>query len=217
LSWSLDEDNHADFYYEGVNVMCITGKAEKINGGNTVDTLYDYRGDNWLVGTSVDADPIVDFDYDILGNLVTKAVTANESTAYTYYQHAVGTLVGELSSQGGPDPVYYAYGLGRVSRTQSGTTAYYHTDAQGSTRVLTEDDGSELQSYKYDAWGNEAAQPEEANDYRYCGQWDYSTDENTVWQGSAWGYRTGLMQLGCRFYDPELGRFIQPDPVLGNP
>ena len=26
-----------------------------------------------------------------------------------------------------------------------------------------------------------------------------------------------MMHLGCRFYDPELGRFIQADPLLGNP
>jgi RHS repeat-associated protein len=29
-------------------------------------------------------------------------------------------------------------------------------------------------------------------------------------------YRTGLMHLGCRYYDAELGRFIQPDPRLGS-
>ncbi len=34
--------------------------------------------------------------------------------------------------------------------------------------------------------------------------------------GRAWGYRTdpsGLVQLGARYYWPELGRFIQQDPI----
>src|SRR5574340_1363501 len=35
--------------------------------------------------------------------------------------------------------------------------------------------------------------------------------------GGAWGYLTsydmGMMQLGARFYWPEMGRFIQQDPI----
>ena len=34
--------------------------------------------------------------------------------------------------------------------------------------------------------------------------------------GGAWGYITdpsGLQQLGARFYWPEIGRFIQQDPI----
>lgn len=39
---------------------------------------------------------------------------------------------------------------------------------------------------------------------------------NLLQLGGAWGYMTGssgLLQLGARFYWPELGRFIQQDPI----
>jgi YD repeat-containing protein len=141
LSWRIDDDNQAQFYYQGgeSNKMCMTGKDETI-GGSSASTSYIYRGDNWLTGTLVHIDPDTDiqtnFGYDILGRPAYSYLSGSGVT--TYPQHAGSTVLGEVSTgEGAPDPVYYAYGLGRVSRTQSGTTAYYHADAQGSTRVLT--------------------------------------------------------------------------------
>ncbi len=42
------------------------------------------------------------------------------------------------------------------------------------------------------------------------------TTPNPCRYGGAWGYITdpsGLLQLGARFYWPELNRFIQQDPI----
>ncbi len=39
------------------------------------------------------------------------------------------------------------------------------------------------------------------NPYRYGGAWGYITDPS------------GLLQLGARFYWPEVGRFVQQDPI----
>ena len=85
---------------------------------------------------------------------------------------------------------------------------YYHFDALGSTRMLTDESGHITDAYHYDAWGNllthdpnSISQP-----YQYVGQIGYYThyqDSNM----------TGLLQLGVRFYDPGLGRFGQRDPI----
>ncbi len=45
---------------------------------------------------------------------------------------------------------------------------------------------------------------------------DTGTTLNYLRYGGAWGYFTepsGLQQLGYRFYWPELGRFVQQDPI----
>ncbi|NIN69495.1 MAG: hypothetical protein GTO63_33385, partial [Anaerolineae bacterium] len=41
-------------------------------------------------------------------------------------------------------------------------------------------------------------------------------DHNIYKYGGAWGYITdpsGMLQLGARFYWPEIGRFISQDPI----
>jgi len=90
---------------------------------------------------------------------------------------------------------------------------YYHFDALGSTKLLTDEDGDVTDSYTYDAWGNllehyaytgTIEQP-----YQFVGQLGYYTQQEET---SGFGF----LQLGVRFYDPEIGRFTQRDPVASH-
>jgi RHS repeat-associated protein len=76
-------------------------------------------------------------------------------------------------------------------------------DAVGTARRVVDDSRAVTDAYSLDAFGVEfaSATGSTPNPYRYGGAWGYITD------GS------GLLQLGARFYWPELGRFIQQDPV----
>jgi len=63
--------------------------------------------------------------------------------------------------------------------------------------------GTATDAYSLDAFG------------RYMGGW--GSTQNPYRFGAAWGYITdtpgsGLLQLGARYYWPELGRFVQQDP-----
>jgi RHS repeat-associated protein len=80
---------------------------------------------------------------------------------------------------------------------------YYFGDHLGSSSVLTDRAGDEVQRYGYGAFGTETYQNntsafEVSN--RYTGQ---TLDEDT-----------GLYYYGARYYDPELGRFIQADTIV---
>ncbi|MDH7482381.1 MAG: RHS repeat-associated core domain-containing protein [Armatimonadota bacterium] len=87
---------------------------------------------------------------------------------------------------------------------------YYHFDALGSTRLLTDSNGNITDEYTSDAWGRlmehtgSTAQP-----YQFVGQLGYYTHVQDA--------NLPLLQLGVRFYDPEVGRFTQVDPVDRSP
>ena len=96
-----------------------------------------------------------------------------------------------------------------VARFEDSSVRYYYFDELGSTRLLTDGSGNVTDRYAYDAYGSllshdrfdgSVNQP-----YQYVGQLGYYTH----WMEPDFE----LLQLGVRFYDPEVGRFTQKDRV----
>ncbi|MBI4846532.1 MAG: hypothetical protein HY810_08735 [Candidatus Omnitrophica bacterium] len=89
---------------------------------------------------------------------------------------------------------------GLVSSTDGTNTVYYHCLHLGNVNQITDQTGSVIQTYDYDAFGNIVLQSGMLSDvYRYKTK-EYSAD-------------TGLIYFGARYYNPLLGRFITPDPL----
>ncbi len=91
-------------------------------------------------------------------------------------------------------------------RGSSGAMSYYQLDGQGSVIGLTDPAGTRVAEYTYDPYGSHhtaarpgGGTPPPANPFRYIGGY---LDANT-----------GLYKLGIRYYNPDLGRFTQPDPT----
>jgi RHS repeat-associated protein len=83
---------------------------------------------------------------------------------------------------------------------------YYHTDHLDSTNVMTDRSGNVVQHYEYATFGQTSYQNNTSAfplSNRYTGQ----TDDD----------ETGLYYYGARYYDPQLGRFIQPDTNVQSP
>jgi RHS repeat-associated protein len=77
-------------------------------------------------------------------------------------------------------------------------------DGVGTTRRLVTSGNTAWDQYSLDAFGaDRGSWTNYHNPYRFGGAWGYITDT----PGS------GLLQLGARFYWPELGRFITQDPL----
>jgi len=92
-----------------------------------------------------------------------------------------------------------------ISRDANSTYEYYHSDGLGSTRQISNDAQSIVQTTTYDAFGNvESSTGSSNNAYKYAGQWGYRSDGDD-----------GLMHVGARYYDPLVGRFLQADTWLG--
>ncbi|QDU34187.1 tRNA(Glu)-specific nuclease WapA precursor [Poriferisphaera corsica] len=80
---------------------------------------------------------------------------------------------------------------------------YYHQDHLGSASLLTDRDGDIVQHYGYGAYGKETYKNNTAA-YNLSNRYtDQVFDEDT-----------GLYYYNSRYYDPELGRFIQPDSIV---
>ncbi|MBI5374834.1 MAG: RHS domain-containing protein [Candidatus Schekmanbacteria bacterium] len=80
---------------------------------------------------------------------------------------------------------------------------YYHNDHLGRPVIMTDEDGSVAWKGNYYPFGKlYQSEGTIKNNFRFPGQWE---DEES-----------GLFYNGARYYDPSTGRYISPDPVLGD-
>jgi len=97
---------------------------------------------------------------------------------------------------------------------------YYYADALGSIRLMTDYYGMVVESYTYDAFGRPRVMYSAGPD----GDWlteDVGTyNESQSWIGNPymftgrrWDADTGLYYYRLRDYGPDLGRFLQADPI----
>ena len=107
--------------------------------------------------------------------------------------------------------------------TKTTTTAkyvdYIHKDHLGSVEGVTDADGASTRALAYDPFGSRrkgdwTAALTDAERLALAGSSDPRTRGHT---GHEHLDRTGLIHRGGRVYDPTLGRFLSPDPLVGNP
>jgi RHS repeat-associated protein len=139
------------------------------------------------------------------GNLV-KSVVNGTTTYYpsTTYQEEISGNTTKVTK-------YYNLGGQKVAmRTSTGgssTLSWLITDHLGSTNVTANADGSLQSEMRYAPFGEmRYTNGVTPSDYRYTGQRNLDAQGNT--------FSLGLMDYNARFYDPLLGRFIQPDTIV---
>ncbi len=193
----------------------VHGDTTAITDGNTLSThlTYDSQARPVQVTTLDHSTP------------VTATLTYNPSGQRASY-HVVEPGKPTLDQQF----TYRAGLLGQVRLTSSSTTAYtdtylytdagapyellrtnasgatnrywYELDGRGNVVALTDINGKVVDRYAYDSWG-ELTSDDSVNEtvpqqLRYAGYW---YDEKLSWY---W--------LSVRYYDPEIERFLAPDP-----
>ena len=173
------------------------------NSGNTIvsgTSTFGYDFENRLKNMN---NGTVTLIYDGDGNRVAKTAIG-VTTRYlvddlnpTGYAQVVEEVVGTAVVRS------YTYGYQRISQNQlissTWTPSFYGYDDLGSARTLTDATGTVIDTYDYDAWGNEVnTTGSSPNAYLYRGE-QYDADLN-------------LYYLRARYYSSVTGRFLTSDP-----
>ena len=89
---------------------------------------------------------------------------------------------------------------------------YFHNDHLGTPWVITNASGSEVQRLNFNAWGRRR----DASDWNNYGNLpDMKFDRGFT--GHEHLEMFGLINMNARLYDPVLGRFLSPDPIVQVP
>ena len=84
-------------------------------------------------------------------------------------------------------------------------------DAQGNIIALIDNSGKVVVQYVYDAWGNHAVLDANGNDLTSS---SHIGNRNPFrYRGYFYDAETGLYYLQTRYYDPEVGRFLNMDDI----
>ena len=158
----------------------------------TNDMLLEYNNFNQLT-TVTKGNEITSYDYYASGMRKSKTVDGFTTTHIWDGQNMAGEIT-EDNFTG------YLRGTRLIARQMGDNTQFYHYNGHGDTSSITDGNGTVLQNYTYDAFGNvENPYDLDTNPFRYCGEY-YDAE-------------TGFIYLRARYYDPSMGRFISEDPI----
>ena len=166
-----------------------------------LELVYDYQGRRsvkrvlrWS-GSAWEINKTIHFVYDAW-TLIEEHITDHLTSTVSTNQYVWGSDLSE-SFQG-------AGGIGGLLAIDSGSAIYYTTyDGSGNLATLMNSaDGTVVATYEYDPFGNtlQSTGPyADTNPFRFSTK--YTDDE------------TGLVYYGYRYYSPDMGRWLNRDPL----
>jgi RHS repeat-associated protein len=152
---------------------------------------------------AADAWGTLNYLYDAGGRRIEKRCDGRTITKYVYDgDHCIAEY-----DAGGTLRRKYLYGPGvdepicMIEATASyAGTYYYHLDGLGSVVALTNSSGNTVEVYEYDVYGRVgASDPNHPNRFMFTGR--------------EFDKETGLYYYRARYYNPQIGRFLQTDPA----
>lgn len=162
-----------------------------------------------MLGVVYKGDDFICYAYDQEGNRTSKM----QNSGYTSYFCIDGKMYGESTTvfdgSGAINYIHYYYDDNDdiYAFSYNGTKYYYQFNLQGDVTGIYDSEGQLVVEYKYDAWGKVlsitgslASSIGQINPIRYR---SYYYDNET-----------GFYYLNSRYYDPEVGRFINADNAV---
>ena len=169
---------------------------------------YQYDSASRLIRFS-DGATVATYEYDHSGRRIAKTVGGIRRE----FVYDGDQLVGESMGEGGSVTARFTNGPGVdevLFVVRDGKTLFYHADAMANIVAVTDETGSVIQRYGYDAWGNLR---QNAGSLSFRGS---SLLNVLTYGGREFDEESGLYHFRARAYDPATGRFLQRDPQLGH-
>jgi RHS repeat-associated protein len=188
-----------------------TNKLTHIDGTPIFDFGYDANGNiisannrafiydlsNQLVRVEDNGTTIAQYVYNGIGQRTKK--NAQGSVRIFLYNH-LGYLISETTDTGQILVEYVYLGNKLLALIQGEQVYYFHNDHLGTPQVLTDDSGSIAWKATYTPFGKAQVVIETVtNPFRLPGQF--------------YDGETGLHYNYFRYYNPQTGRYITPDPI----
>jgi len=189
LSKVIDPEGTIDYNYDANgNVVAIGSR------------ILVYNQNNRLIRVEEGADMLGTYVYNALGQRVKK--TADSQSTYFHYDFD-GNIIAESAPDGSLKYEYIYWSGSRTAMVdvESGALYYYQNDQLGTPQMLVDSANMLVWEATYTPFGEALVNPasEVVNNFRFAGQY-YDSE-------------TGLHYNYHRYYDPEAGRYLRPDPI----
>ena len=196
---TYDEIGNPLSYYNGWTYTLRWDAGRRLSrsssGGIYVDYSYNKDGirtkktvsDKYTDRYILDGDKLVGLERTRKGSTV--------KDTYYFICDEMGTIWEAICYLGGAtEPVRY----------------FYRTNAQGDVKQIVDKDNNVIAYYDYDAWGGQLA-VYDGNDKPVSGDSHFANVNPFRYRGYIYDTETGFYYLQSRYYDPEIGRFINAD------
>ncbi|HEX5084340.1 MAG TPA: RHS repeat-associated core domain-containing protein, partial [Blastocatellia bacterium] len=169
--------------------------VEKRRAGASIH--YSYDPDNRLIAVESEEGGRIEFTYDAFGRRLAKTAKDGE----TGFLWDGDVMLMEQRSGKFNEYVFESDSYQPLCRFDEKGMQTYHNDHIGTPHAMADDKGNIIWSASYDAYGDISA--------LHIGK----SDNQVRFQGQYADQETGLHYNFFRYYDPELGRYINQDPA----
>nr|WP_242487312.1 RHS repeat-associated core domain-containing protein [Pseudomonas sp. TH15] len=195
----MQGDRHYDYDAHG-NLS-----RERRGTGQKLVTEYRYDCQHRLIGASLPGGSIASYKYDAFGRRIAKTVDG-QTTEFMWQGER---LIAESSDEHYRSYIYEP-GTFRPLAMLDGKGPrkacpfYYQLDHLGTPQELTDFGGEIVWAAKYNAYGKVTRLTHGAGE---------QLEQPLRFQGQYFDAESGLHYNRHRYYDPEMGRYLTPDPI----
>ncbi len=205
-SASSSSDCKTGYTFDTTSSICWLNETNSYNliydgNGNLISGFgfnYSYDVFNKLANVTASSGGalVAKYLYDQDGERVQKVEFADGTNVTTYY---VGDFVQTVNSTGSYNETYYYSNGDLVARKGNNGEFYFlYPDHLGSTVLITNSNGTVLAQQDYDPFGELTGTSSDRHGYT----------------GHELDSETDNIYMKARFYDPTIGKFIQPDNII---
>jgi RHS repeat-associated protein len=211
---------HGSTAYDHDVLGRVVAKRQLDETGKTVaSTRFEWNGWGLLSAVALANETRIEFDYDAFARRIAKrTIKDGEVVEHHHYVWDLVSMVHDvkLDDSGKPAEIEtYLYldnddetplaqkkdARGSASGPKLGSWIYYVGDIKGMPESLIAGDGTVLARYDHSAFGKATLRPGSTTSTPFRAPGQQEDPE------------TGLFYNRYRYYDPEIGSFISPDPI----